>query len=297
MRDHRATILTEFFRLFFREFWKPVWERCIDGVLVFAAFIYAAKKGKLSVEAWTHNAIDVLIPFICAMCIVILIHLVRTGVLLNRNISQENASLKPTKHISSILQANGKPVEQWTLPSVIKHSQLKILGIVVVLSIFPIVVLFFSWNINITQDAEEPTNKPHIHVIRIDTVQDGSKLYVNVFYENDGDADALMKGGGKSELFCPWKEFTSEIDEREFEETFYQQAMIGLNKLLPSATEFPIPAKSQHFVTMPAIKFSKDDLLHIETRLACMRLRFLRIQMLIGSLLTRQNRAVFGFKT
>jgi hypothetical protein len=154
MSHSSPTLIKRFLRLFIREYWKPIWERIIDGALFLAAFVYANSNGKLSLQALKTNVLDALLPFVLALCIVALVHLIRTGILLSNRISEENAASEPSKHVSPILLADGNPLEKWTPAQMEKHFQIRIFGVVVLLSIFPVLISYFTWKMRITLPSE-----------------------------------------------------------------------------------------------------------------------------------------------
>ena len=161
MAHSSPTLITRYLRLFIQEYWKPIWERIFDGALFIAAFIYANSKGKLSLDALKTNLLDALLPFIFTLCIVALVHLIRTGFLLAQRISEENASSKPRKYVSPILLSDGKPLEEWVPAPLEKHFRLRILGIVVFLSIFPVLISYSSWKMRNTMPAEVLSGHPN----------------------------------------------------------------------------------------------------------------------------------------
>jgi len=162
MAHSSPTLINRFLRLFIQEYWKPIWERVIDGALFIAAFVYANSKGKLSVEALKTNLLDALLPFILALCIIALVHLVRTGILLSKRISEENAASQPTKYVSPILLSDGHPIEEWLPAQVEEHFQIRILGIVVFLSVFPVLISYFTWMMRITFPSEPAHSSEYV---------------------------------------------------------------------------------------------------------------------------------------
>ncbi len=148
MVNPQLTLTDRFWRLFVQEFWKPVWERLIDGAIVIAALVYANSKRTLSPQTWRTNFFDVLFPFIWAMCFVALIHLIRTGFVLARQVAAGNASTKPVKHSSGLLRFDGTPDEEWVAGPVEKYFRIKIAVIVVVLSLFPVLLSYVSWKLS-----------------------------------------------------------------------------------------------------------------------------------------------------
>src|SRR4029077_4986785 len=102
-------LIIRFLTLFVQEFWKALWAKVVDGAFVLAAILYAGRSGRLSASAWRGSMVDVAFPFIGAMCAIALIHFVRTGVLLSRQISSENAASLPTRHVSRIFGPDGRP--------------------------------------------------------------------------------------------------------------------------------------------------------------------------------------------
>ncbi len=153
-------LIATFLRMFVAELWKAVWERIIDGVFIFAAFIYAGAKGHLSVAAWRTNSVDVLFPFIWAMCAIALFHLIRTGVLLHRQIARENITSQPVKRTSGLYRPDGQLDEEWENPIRISHHTSKVVGVVAFFGCAPILIAYGTWKLRPQPLAPEDHASP-----------------------------------------------------------------------------------------------------------------------------------------
>jgi hypothetical protein len=196
MPEPVRSLITRFLALFVKEFWKALWAKVIDAAFVLAAIVYAGKSGRLSAYAWRASVLDVAFPFIWAMCAIALIHLVRTGVLLSKQISAENAASQPTRQVSRIFGPDGQLSEKWEMPKLVKWHRSKILGIVILLSCVPLLLSYSSWVIrprSFSSENGSPTGeRARLHIERIQWLELRKEgLPLNVTIKNTGPLDAF----------------------------------------------------------------------------------------------------------
>lgn len=150
------SLTVRFWLQFTKDFWDSVWDAARDAVVVLAAVLYSGKKGNLSLSALRVNAVDVLFPFVWAMSLIALIHLVRTGIQLAKIVAQENAARLQIKHSSGILDADGKPREWFEPAPIVTHPKARTVAVVTVLALFPIGASFLSWKMSAISSSNPP---------------------------------------------------------------------------------------------------------------------------------------------
>jgi hypothetical protein len=199
------SLIFRFLRLFIAGFWQAVWERVMDGIFILAAFVWAGVKGKLSAAAWRASVPDVLFPFVWAMCAVALVHLIRTGIVLCGQLAAENSLARPVKYRSGLYRADGNLDETWEAPTLITHYTLKIIGVVVLLSCFPVLLGYYSW-------IKRPRPLVSEDEIRLEAAQEDTKEHLtgNLYVSPSGDPTdstfTFINGGAtqisKHKLVC-----------------------------------------------------------------------------------------------